>query len=236
MRITLRTAALVIALGVLATSISAQPVLLVSEDEFDFGYAPQGSTISHSFWLKSVGDEDLVVDKIIPGCGCTQAPLEKNVIPPGDSARLDIIFSTRKYRGFTSKPTRIQSNSTGVERRVTVMANLLDDPKATSPLTFAPLALDISPLSSRSRTSLPFTIQNVGSEPLALRIIEYPEDIIRVTLPDTLDPGQVTGAHIELTDAGENQEFEESMTIETDDPARSRFTLPIKRVLAKTTE
>ena len=41
--------------------------LTISETEFDFGYAPQNSTISHTFWLYSTGEDTLRVDRVVPG-------------------------------------------------------------------------------------------------------------------------------------------------------------------------
>jgi hypothetical protein len=39
----------------------------VPQTKFDFGYVPQGSTISHVFWLKSVGADTLRITDIRPG-------------------------------------------------------------------------------------------------------------------------------------------------------------------------
>jgi hypothetical protein len=36
-------------------------------EEFDFGFVPQDSKISHVFWIKSVGDDMLKILKVKPG-------------------------------------------------------------------------------------------------------------------------------------------------------------------------
>lgn len=41
--------------------------MLLSEKEFDFGVAPQQAYISHSFWLKNVGQDTLEIIQIKPG-------------------------------------------------------------------------------------------------------------------------------------------------------------------------
>ena len=43
------------------------PRLTIPEADFDFGYVPQHSTISHSFWLMSTGDDELKILKVVPG-------------------------------------------------------------------------------------------------------------------------------------------------------------------------
>lgn len=50
-----------------AAGIQAAPRLLIENGEFDFGYVPQNSSISHVFWLKSAGDDVLKILKVVPG-------------------------------------------------------------------------------------------------------------------------------------------------------------------------
>lgn len=44
-----------------------QPKLAIPEAEFDFGYVPQNSTISHIFWLYSTGTDSLKIINVRPG-------------------------------------------------------------------------------------------------------------------------------------------------------------------------
>jgi hypothetical protein len=43
------------------------PKLSIPESTFDFGYAPTASTVSHTFWLYSTGDDTLRITRINPG-------------------------------------------------------------------------------------------------------------------------------------------------------------------------
>jgi hypothetical protein len=62
-------------LSVLATGLAvfatlpalAAPRMEMSESEFDFGYVPQNSEISHIFWLYNRGDDSLKIEKVVPG-------------------------------------------------------------------------------------------------------------------------------------------------------------------------
>ena len=58
-------AALLIVVGVVTSS--AAPRMVIPESKFDFGYVPQNSKISHSFWIKSEGDDSLKILKVVPG-------------------------------------------------------------------------------------------------------------------------------------------------------------------------
>jgi hypothetical protein len=52
---------------ILAISASAAPRMTIKESVFDFGYVPQNSKISHTFWLHSTGDDSLKILKVVPG-------------------------------------------------------------------------------------------------------------------------------------------------------------------------
>ncbi|MCH7878274.1 MAG: hypothetical protein IH914_03045 [candidate division Zixibacteria bacterium] len=51
----------------LAALASAESNLTIPESLFDFGFAPQKSKLTHVFWLKSTGDDSLIIAKIVPG-------------------------------------------------------------------------------------------------------------------------------------------------------------------------
>jgi hypothetical protein len=46
---------------------SPQPKAFMSETTWDFGMIPQGSEVSHSFWLKNIGTDTLRILKVRPG-------------------------------------------------------------------------------------------------------------------------------------------------------------------------
>ena len=54
-------------LVLLTASVYGAPRLTLPESEFDFGYVPQNSTISHVFWLYSTGDDSLKILSVKPG-------------------------------------------------------------------------------------------------------------------------------------------------------------------------
>ncbi|MCX6835851.1 MAG: hypothetical protein NTW07_12120 [candidate division Zixibacteria bacterium] len=45
----------------------AAPLMVIPEIEFDFGYVPQNSEISHVFWIFNRGDDSLKIEKVVPG-------------------------------------------------------------------------------------------------------------------------------------------------------------------------
>ncbi len=49
------------------TEAARLPRISVSETRFDFGRVTQGSSISHIFWLKNVGEDTLRITDVKPG-------------------------------------------------------------------------------------------------------------------------------------------------------------------------
>lgn len=59
----------VFVLGIVLTAplVMGGPLMTIPETDFDFGYVPQNSKISHVFWLHAGGDDSLKVLKVVPG-------------------------------------------------------------------------------------------------------------------------------------------------------------------------
>ncbi|MBK7141541.1 MAG: hypothetical protein IPH75_05635 [bacterium] len=51
----------------LSTQAFSAPRMTIKEAEFDFGFVPQNSSISHVFWLHSGGDDSLRILQVVPG-------------------------------------------------------------------------------------------------------------------------------------------------------------------------
>ena len=68
MRKTLLLTAIALILVFLLSSLAmALPKMFIPEQEFNFGFVPQNSKISHMFWIKSVGEDSLIIISVKPG-------------------------------------------------------------------------------------------------------------------------------------------------------------------------
>ena len=47
--------------------VAAGPQMSVADSVFDFGFAPQNSKITHTFWLHSTGTDTLRITRVVPG-------------------------------------------------------------------------------------------------------------------------------------------------------------------------
>jgi hypothetical protein len=210
----------------------AAPELVIDNAEFDFGFTPQKSKISHTFWLKAAGDDTLKIIKVKPGCGCTKAPLESKILPAGDSTRLEIIFSTRTYRNKISKKPAIQTNAGPPDKRVSFTAQVVAHPDSTHPIVIEPFRVNFPPTADDKGGIATFEIRNVSAEPLSITLIDQPEGMFEIDLPDRVKGGQTKEASIKLQDSSTGP-FQKSITLEVREESATsgtRFTIPIKRV------
>lgn len=222
---------ILVLISIISGPAKAEPALMIREPIFNFGFVPQNSTISHVFWLHSNGTDPLEIIDIKPGCGCTKAPLEKNIIPAGDSARVEIIYSTRKYYGPQSKRPAISSNEGDLKKYLQFTANVFKDPEKTVPIRITPYTFDISQYGEKARRKMEFEIANVSENELELSVVDYPRNMIKIDFPDKIKTGKSEKGKIEIKKEFENVEFEKSITIQLNDQNRTRFTIPIKRVI-----
>jgi hypothetical protein len=212
-----------------AATVSAGPILTVQPESFDFGYAPQNAKVNHLFTLTNTGNETLVIDRVVPGCGCTQAPLKDKILEAGESTELEITFSTGHYQGQVTKRPRIESNGADKPISVDIITDVITRPDSAYPVTVRPYKLDISQFGERERDRLGFNMTNVSDKDVTLTLVAYPSELMTVTLPDAIEAGATIEGEIVLLPAALDESFEKTLTLEFNDSGASRYSIPIKR-------
>jgi hypothetical protein len=225
------TGKFILLFAVLFVSASATPRLAIPDSAFNFGLVPQNAKVNHTFWLYSMGTDSLKFLKIDPGCGCTQAPLQKTDLAPGDSTALDIIFSTGHYSGKQSKYPGMQTNEGSEIRYLQFMADVFTKPDSTYPIVFMPYKFDISQYGEKDRPYLEFTVKNISNQPVGISLIDAPPDMFKIHYPKKLKPGQTGKGKIEIAKAFVGHEFEKSITFQFSDKDNTHFTIPVRRVI-----
>lgn len=97
------------------------------EDFFDFGSIIQGEVVTHTFYFRNIGTEDLIIKDLIPDCGCTQPKIEKKVLKPGEEGFVEVIFDSKGWQGSQYKSVTLRTNSIIREKSVTIKANVISN-------------------------------------------------------------------------------------------------------------
>lgn len=124
------------------------PRLELAETVVDFGEVPLGNTVSRSIAVTNRGGRTLQILKVAGSCGCTESTIEKTVLEPNESTRLNLQVVRN-----TVSPARIQVSieSNSPENPVSVVTLFLKRPWEAS---VTPSSLQIHGV---SRASLPIT-------------------------------------------------------------------------------
>ena len=94
----------------LAAGTAAQPRLVCSDPNFDFGRVIGSNDVSHAFKIANEGDAPLKITRIHVGCGCTDAKMGTDTIAAHSSTELTILFKTAGRVGPQRKSIYVHSN------------------------------------------------------------------------------------------------------------------------------
>ena len=213
-----------------APSLVAGPKLYIPESTFNFGKVPQRATVSHTFWLISDGDDTLRITKVVPGCGCTKAPLMDSVLAPGDSTAISIYFDSKSYRGFVSKKPYFETNISDDKIYLQIHTEVLPEPEQMRPVLLRPYILDVSQFSVKLRRRARAWIINESEEDLKISMLDDKEKSFAVILPESVKANDSAEIIITVNEDAIETEFSESFTFEISDEVGSRFSLPVKRM------
>ncbi|MCA6435931.1 MAG: DUF1573 domain-containing protein [Bacteroidetes bacterium] len=77
--------------------IERKVAILQTEDlVFNVGHILKDSTYKFNFYVKSVGDNPLIVDSVSKNCECTNVKFSHKPINKGDSAKFEVTFKANK--------------------------------------------------------------------------------------------------------------------------------------------
>ncbi len=160
--------------------------------------------------------------------------MRKQELAVGDSTDLEIIFSTTRRKGLNTKRPVITTNEGPPNRRVTIRANVIVDPDSTYPVVVKPHRIPV-PTGEIDVNNGEFTLTNVSDQDLNTSVVSIASEYFTVEIPETIPSGETVTCSLFVNDEyptnGSSNLFEKSFTIEFDDPAMSRFTVPVYRSL-----
>jgi Protein of unknown function (DUF1573) len=81
-------------------------------DPLNLGEVTEGQIVEVVFHFKNTGNSPLVIDKVTPGCGCTDAEAPKGAIAPGEEGVVKAKFNSTGYKGrLASKNITVMANT-----------------------------------------------------------------------------------------------------------------------------
>jgi hypothetical protein len=191
---------LIIALLFVAFSIIAnsQPKLeIVGGDVYDWGEITMNDNPLHTkVILKNAGTDTLFISRVKPTCGCTTAPLSKDLLAPGETAEMNVTL-------------RVSENLESVTKTVHIYTN---DPQNDKTTLFLKAKLK-KPIKILPNNYFRFTDMTVGNESNAVvqlinntdkklilgELTIEPEDLILDMPTNTLEPNEAVTVTAKVT-------------------------------------
>lgn len=206
--------------------------IFLPNNRWDFGYVPKGGSVSHTFQVKNIGEDTLVIVKVRPGCACTMVPLLKDRLAPDETADLEVIFDSKKIRkGKTSKSIQIISNDPTKpfqDLHFTVRVG-----ETNSLVKIIPEEIRFDTIHQVKGAEQSITLENISEEELSLELVDAPEDLVDLNIKkSSLKPGEKTEIILRLKKDAPQGSFRSSFTVDFENSKMVRVTVPVHGVVA----
>lgn len=109
--------------------------LTLKENEFDFGKIPQGKPVTHIFEFTNTGNTPFALDNVQASCGCTTPEWNKDVVAPGETAKITVGYNAANEGPF-SKPVTITYNG-NVSKQIIIKGEVYKTPETSAPVNSA---------------------------------------------------------------------------------------------------
>jgi hypothetical protein len=205
--------------------------IFLPEVRWNFGYLPQGGTVSHIFQVKNIGEDTLLIIRVRPGCGCTTVPLFKDRLAPKETADLEVIFDSDKIRpGKTSKSIQIiSSDPTKPIEELHYTANVRDTNSLVK-LTPEQIYFDTLPQGNQAKRT--FFVENISPENLSVKLVEEPNGFVDVNVPRrSLKPGEKMEITLGLKKNVPAGSFRTTVTLDFENSKMVRVTIPVSGMM-----
>ncbi len=204
--------------------------ILVPNTSWDYGYMPKGIKVSHVFQIQNLGEDTLKISSVRPSCGCTSAPLKKNILAPGEAVDLEVSFDAKNFMGKVHKTVTVNSNDAANPALVlSFSANVgIESPT----VRFTPVEVLYDSVQVGRNDTRKILLFNTDITEVDLALIEKPKDVVSIDLKKTnLQPGKSTEMVFRIDKKAAPGYFSYCSTLEVNGSDKYRVTIPIRGTL-----
>lgn len=98
--------------------LASAPSISFDNSTFDFQEIKQGEKVEHVFTITNTGKSDLIIRNVKASCGCTAVSPVDDVVKPGASTTMKVIFNSAGKIGKQNKTITIISNDPQKSRTI----------------------------------------------------------------------------------------------------------------------
>jgi len=222
---------LILSLMILFCTASAEQLLQVEPDIFDFGRVPQNVDVTRRLVLKAIGDKPVKIDSITTYCECINIPIPEEEIAPGDSIIVELKLKTSYFAGNKEWRPYIQFNGLVKGVRIRVIAFIISEVRNQKRIYVFPHTVNASQFGDKVITKFPIKIFNKSEENVPLQMRYYEDDYFMVDFPLYVPPQDSAVGWITLNEDGIKSEFEKTIIFEylNIDNEERLYSIPVRR-------
>jgi hypothetical protein len=206
--------------------------IFLPDTRWDFGCVPKRGSVCHTFKVKNIGEDTLIIVRVRPGCGCTMAPLSKDRLAPDETADLEVIFDPEKIRkGETSKNIQIISNDPTKPFQDLSFTARVEETNSLAKLTPEEACFDT--IRQVGKAKLRLIVENISQEKLSMKLIDEPKDFVELNIEKhSLKPGEKAEITLGLKKDAPQGSFRTSFSLDFENSKMARITVPVYGVVA----
>jgi hypothetical protein len=201
---------------------------------WDFGYVPKTGKVVHTYRVKNVGQDTLVIGKVRTTCGCTTTPLSKERIAPNETADMKVVFDPEKLIGGDQTTRKLQVVSNDPMKPFAEVQFTAKLGKTNSLVKVYPAGINLDTISEGTGVARTVTLENISGEKLSMVLIEGPGEDVDIELPgNSLDPGQKVQMTLRLKEGAASGNLQTSVTLDFECSRIARVSIPIAAVVTE---
>ena len=118
--------AFVMGFGLVANAQTAAKAEFKFEAEtHDFGKITVNKPVTYEFKYTNIGEEPLIITNASSSCGCTVPEWPKEPINPGQSAKINVVFSSEGKSGIQEKTITVVTNCEPATRIIRIKTEII---------------------------------------------------------------------------------------------------------------
>lgn len=203
---------------------------MFAETNHDFGSVSRNAKTEHAFVIENIYEEDVHIVSVRSSCGCTKPVLNKKIIKSWEKAELVAQFNTRSFIGNKNAViTVVIDQPYYAEIQLTVHGHIRSD------IVTEPGEVNFGEVAVGSRKEMPIRISYAGRSDWSVLDVRGNSDFLSVRLDPVIRQGNLSvyTMHVTILETAPVGELQDELTVVTDDPSGSEFSLPtMARVVA----
>jgi len=215
-------------------STGTGPKIRFKEMTWDFGKTKERKVLMHRFPFENTGDAPLIIENLTTSCGCAAAMLSKRTLAPGENGEIMVHLSTRGYKGSIEKYIILETNDPRAPELFLTISAEIEVPPCPQ-LKMNRKDLDLGLLLNSHPHEGRIIIRNRGEADLVITLehenARFYLDSKRVPSGLTIAPRREAAVIIKFPASGKTGIFQERILIQSNDPDRSKVSLPISGYL-----